>query len=449
MKQEKCPLEELSHLAEKLISFARRGGADEVEVTIGDGREFSVDVRLGKIENLVQAQTRAVSLRLIKDKRTAFASSSDLNFDTLKRLIKQAIERAKLANRDPHSGLPASFARRVDTHSLKLYDPEMAVIDPDRKIRLALETERIALQDKRITNSHGASLVTNEGLTVLANSKGFLASLEQTFCSLSVGLQAGETDNLVEDYWFSADRFFHRLEPPDEVAKKAVQRTIRQLRPRKIKTQTVPVIFEPSMTAWLLGFLSVCVSGVAVYQKATFLADRLGSRIGNENVTVIDDGLLPGRLGSRPFDTEGVACRRTVVVDKGILRHFLLNTYAARKLKLRSTGNADGTGVSPNNFYLLPGSASPDDIIASTKRGFLLIRTIGHGLNPVTGDISRGAFGLWVEDGHIAYPVSEVTISGNLEGILKNIEQVGNDLDFRTPVCGPTIKVAELTVAGL
>lgn len=188
---------------------------------------------------------------------------------------------------------------------------------------------------------------------------------------------------------------------------------------------------------------------MAVYQKATFLADRLGSRIGNENVTVIDDGLLPGRLGSRPFDTEGVACRRTVVVDKGILRHFLLNTYAARKLKLRSTGNADGTGVSPNNFYLLPGSASPDDIIASTKRGFLLIRTIGHGLNPVTGDISRGAFGLWVEDGHIAYPVSEVTISGNLEGILKNIEQVGNDLDFRTPVCGPTIKVAELTVAGL
>ncbi len=448
VKPKRRPLEELSSLAERIIAIALRNGADEVEVTIGDSREFSVDVRLGKIENLVEAGTRAIGLKVIKDKKTAFASSSDLALDTLRRLTKQAVERARLGSRDKCAGLPSSFAPRIEPSQLELFDPEMRTINPDDKIRLALETERLALEDKRITNSHGASLVTNEGLTVLANSRGFLGSYEQTFCSLSVGLQAGKTDDLVEDYWFSADRFFRKLEPPETIARKAVERTVRQLRPRKVKTQTVPVIFEPQMTAWLLGFLFACISGVAVYQKATFLAGRLGSRIGNEKVTVIDDGLLPGRLGSRPFDTEGVPSQRTIVVEKGILRSFLLNTYAARKLKLRSTGNADGTGVSPNNFYLVPGSSSPDEIIASTKRGLLLTRTIGHGLNPVTGDISRGAFGLWIEDGEIAYPVSEVTISGNLEDILKNIEQVGNDLDFRTPVCGPTIKVSGLTIAG-
>lgn len=448
MRREKRTGEELSHLAEKLVGLACRRGADEAEVIIGEGREFSVDVRLGKVENLVEAQTRAVSFRVITNQRTAFASSSDLTMDTLRHLIDQAIERARLASRDPWAGLPSSFSSKVDHSSLSLFDPGLASIPPDRKIQLAREVERIALEDKRISNSHGSSLVTNQGLTVLANSKGFLGSYEQTFCSLGIGLQAGGTDDLVEDSWFSADRFFDRLEPAEVIARKAVARTVRQLRPRKIKTQSVPVIFEPPMTAWLLGFLFACVSGTAVYQKTTFLADRLGSRIGNRKITVIDDGLLPGKLGSRPFDSEGVACRKTTVVEKGILRHFLLNTYAARKLKLCSTGNADGPGVGPNNFYLLPGSVAPEAIIASTKRGFLLTRTIGHGLNPVTGDISRGAFGLWVEDGEIAYPVSEVTVSGNLEEILNNIELVGNDLDFRTPVCGPTIRVGELTVAG-
>jgi PmbA protein len=202
------------------------------------------------------------------------------------------------------------------------------------------------------------------------------------------------------------------------------------------------------MTDWLVGFLFACVSAVAVYQKTTFLAERLGDRVGNENITVIDDGLLPGRLGSRPFDGEGVPCRRTTVVEKGILRRFLCNTYAGRKLNLASTGNADGAGVGPNNFFLLPGTSTPGEMIRSTEKGLLLVKTIGHGLNPVTGDVSRGAFGLWIEGGEIVYPVSEVTISGNLEEMLNQVEMVGNDLDFRAPVCGPTVKVGAMTVAG-
>jgi PmbA protein len=435
-------------LAERIVSLGKECGADEVEATVSDGREFSVDVRQGQIENLVEAGSRFLSFRVIKDQKTAHATSSDLQDETVQRLIRNAVIRAALGSRDEYAGLPLLSSDKVDIPSLRLFDPEVPKLEAAPKIRLALETERIALEDKRITNSHGASFITNEVTTVQAGSNGFLGSYDQTFCSLSVGLQAGETDDRVEDYWVSVERFFKNLEPPETVAKKAVERTVRQLHPRKIRTQTVPVIFEPGMTDWLVGFLFACVSAVAVYQKTTFLAGRLGERIGNENITIMDDGLMPGRLGSRPFDSEGVPCGKTTVFEQGVLRRFLCNTYAGRKLKLATTGNSDGTGIGPNNFYLLPGNASPQEIIASTERGLVLTRTIGHGLNPVTGDISRGAFGLWVEGGEIAYPVSEVTIAGNLEQILNRVEMVGNDLDFRSPVCGPTIKIGALTVAG-
>jgi PmbA protein len=435
-------------LAESIVGLGRKCGADEVEATVSDGREFSVDIRKGNIENLVEAGSRYLSFRVIKDKKTAHATSSDLKDETLHRLVKNAVRRAALGSRDDCAGLPSLSSVEIDIPSLRLFDPEVAELQTSRKIGLALETERIALGDKRITNSHGASFITNEVTTVLASSNGFSGSYDQTFCSLSVGLQAGETDERVEDYWVSVDRFFKNVEAPEIVARKAVRRTVRQLNPRKIRTQTVPVIFEPEMTDWLVGFLFACVSAAAVYQKATFLAGRLGERIGNENITLVDDGLMPGKLGSRPFDSEGVPCHRTTVFEQGLLRRYLSNTYAGRKLGLPTTGNADGTGVGPNNFYLLPGRATPQEIIASTEKGLLLTRTIGHGLNPVTGDLSRGAFGLWVEGGEIAYPVSEVTIAGNLEQILSRVELVGNDLDFRSAVCGPTIKVAALTVAG-
>ncbi|MGZ5453139.1 MAG: TldD/PmbA family protein, partial [Candidatus Aminicenantales bacterium] len=273
---------------------------------------------------------------------------------------------------------------------------------------------------------------------------------EQTYCGLGVGLQAGDTDHRVEDSWSSSKRHFKDLETPAEIARKAVERTARQLNPRKIRTQNVPVIFDQTQTAWLLGFLFGCIAGTAVYQKATFLEGKLGQRIGSDRITVIDDALMRGALGSHPFDSDGLPCRRTVVVEKGILRSYLCNYYSARKLGLESTGSADGGGVGPGNFYLQPGpgALSPQDIIAGTKKGLLLIRTLGHGLNSVTGDISRGAFGLWIEDGAIAYPVTEATISGNLGRILETIEAVGTDLEFLGPVVGPTVKVAEMTVGG-
>lgn len=438
----------LTELAERIISFGRKKGADEVEVTIIDSNEFSVDIRFGEIESLTEAGSRHIGARIIKDKKTAFFTSSDLSLETLKRLTQNAVYRASLANSDEFAGLPPFLDIQTDFSSLLLYDLNITNLTPEKKIALARETEKIALQDKRITNSHGASFESRETATILASSNGFLNKYEETFFTLSIGLQAGETDDKVEDYWFSSTRYIKDIELPEEIATKAVERTVRQLNPRKLKTQNAPVIFEPLMTSWLLGFLFTCVSGISIYQKFSFLADKLGEKIGNENINVIDDGLIPRKLGTRPFDSEGIPAQKTPVVKKGILKNYLCNTYAARKLKLASTGNADGNGVGPNNFYLEAGSMRPEDMIASMKKGLILTRTIGHGLNPVTGDISRGAFGLWVENGEIAYAVSEITISGNLGNILNEIELVGNDLDFRSSISGPSIKVKELTVAG-
>jgi PmbA protein len=438
----------LKELAASLVAFGKINGAEEIEVSIVDGYEFSVDVRLGKIENLVEAGSRFLGLRILKDKKTAFATSSDLSRETLQSLVKNAIKRTSFASQDEFSGLPAPSRRKINISSLRLFDPEISNLGSEKKISLAMETEKIALEDKRITNSHGASFQTNEIKSVLANSNGFLEEYDQTYFGLSVGLQAGDTDSRVEGSWFSSKRHFNELERPEEVAKKAVERTVRQLKPRKIRTQNVPVIFEPLMTSWILGFLFACVSGVSIYQKISFLVDKLEERIGNSSITVIDNGLMSRMLGTKPFDAEGVPCQKTRVIRRGILKNYLCNTYAARKLKLKSTGNSSGTGVSPNNFYLEPGSNSPEDIISSLDKGLILTRTLGHGLNPVTGDISRGAFGLWVENGEIAYPVSEITISGNLGEILNSIELIGNDLDFLSPISGPTIKVGELTVAG-
>jgi len=436
-------------MAEDIVSVCRKCGADEVEVSLVSISEFSVDVRWQQIENLVEANTRYLSLKVIKEKRTAYATSSDLTRETLHRLIKNTINRASYAQPDEFSGLPSPAPElEIEIPALRLFDPDVPELEPERKIALAKETERIALSEKGITNTHGASFETKEAQLTLANSMGFLNEYEETLCSLSLGLQAGETDARAEGYWFSTQRLFKDIESPEEVAKKAVARTLRLLNPRKIKTQSVPVLFEPMMSSWLLGFLCACVSGVSIYQEASFLVNKLGERIASDKINVFDDGLLPAKLGTRPYDSEGVPSQTTPVIEKGELRNFLCNTYAARKLKLKSTANADGAGVGPTNFYLQAGRDQSSGMISTMDKGLILMRTIGHGLNPLTGDISRGAFGLWVEGGEICYPVSEITISGNLGEFLMKVEAVGDDLDFRTSVCGPSLLIGDVLVSG-
>jgi PmbA protein len=293
--------------------------------------------------------------------------------------------------------------------------------------------------------SLGSRFITNVGTRTLVNSKGFAGSYDGTVVYSVVILQAGEGDNLFQDYWFEGGTQLARLPEPEKVAKIAAERVTRLIGARKVETQTVPVVVEPRVTAdLLLGMLAGCVNGQSIARRQSFLADKLGEKIGSDLVTVVDDGLLPGGISTQPFDSEGVPCRKTTLFDKGVLKTYLLDTYYGRKLKLASTGNADGT----TNFYLAGGKSSPEQIIKSVEKGLLLTGTIGLGTDVTTGDISMGAFGLWIEKGEVAFPVAEITISANLADILKGIEMVGNDLRFLDGTNGPTVKVAEMTIGG-
>lgn len=431
-------------LAEDLVAFGRKNGAGQVEVSVREGSEFTVEVREGEIEKLTEAGSKNLSLRVFVDGKVARASSSDLSQETLRRLMANAIQRAALSSADPLAGLPEKQPVTADAVALKIFDPAVVELPPEKKIEAAKKTEAICLADKRVRKSFGSSFGTTAASFSLANSSGFSGTYRRTICSCGVYLQAGEGTNLYDEGWSDDSPSFANLERPEEIAATAVHRVTRLIGGRKVPTQNVPVVFEPPMTGSLLGFFNTCVSGNNVYLRQSFLAGKLGERVGNGRVTIIDDGTMPGGIGTKPFDGEGVPTRKTVVVEKGVLKSYLMDTYASKKLGLQSTGNYSGA----NNLYLAAGTSTPEEIIRSIDKGLLLTGTIGFGLVPTTGDISRGAFGLWIEKGEIAYPVAEITISGNLGQLLNGVEMVGNDLRFKDAITGPTIKVAEMTVGG-
>lgn len=443
--------EELGTLAERLLAHARHCGADQSEVWIQQASQLSTTVRLGLVEELRQATSRILSLRVFLGQRVARASTSDLSRETLERLVRRAIERARLANEDPFAGLPEYFPSFPSPEILALYDPEFERLSPEEAIAWARETERIGLSlEPRVRNSAGTSFRAVRSAVWGANSRGFRGYFRQTAASLLVNLlgESGSDAAQVSDYWYSVARQLARVEPCEEVARRAVARVRRQFGARKIPTRQVPVVFEPLTAAELLSDLFGAVCGESVYLKRSFLGESRGQKVASEHVTLVDDGLLPGGLGTRPFDGEGVTSQRTLVIEKGVLKNFLCSAYAARKLGLAATGNGTCEGEAPTNFYLLPGSSSSEEILCSADQCLYVTRLLGQGVNLVTGDYSRGAFGLWVEKGEIVYPVHEITISGNLRQMLAGIEQVGNDLDLRGQFGAPTVGITAMTVAG-
>src|SRR3989454_2009181 len=278
-----------------------------------------------------------------------------------------------------------------------------------------------------------------------------LDELVETTCAVApIAVQDGL---MQRDYWYTVGRKLNRLDSPEAVGQEAGRRTVRRLGARKITTCRVPVVFEPEIAGSFLGNLCSAVNGYAIYKGASYLVGRLGERIAPDMVTVYDDGLMPGGLGSKPFDGEGLPTRKTAIVEQGILKNYLLDTYAARKLGLASTGNAarsvgEASSVGATNLYLAPGMATPEAIVRSVTRGLYVTELIGFGINMVTGDYSRGAVGFWIENGELAYPVEEITIAGNLRDMWMGVEAIGNDLVFRGRIASPTVKIAEMTVAG-
>jgi PmbA protein len=264
---------------------------------------------------------------------------------------------------------------------------------------------------------------------------------------------ASDEGGMQTDYWLSTARTLAGLEDPAAVGRRAAERALRRLGSRRVKTAQVPVVFEPMTARSLLAHLAACVCGGALYRRTSFLADRLGERIASDLVTVVDDGRRPGGLASRPFDGEGLPTRRTAVLERGVLRSWLLDSYSARKLGLAPTGSAargpgSAPGASPSNFWVEPGASSLEEMVASTERGLLVTWLFGHGFNPVTGDFSRGAAGLWIEDGRLAFPVHEVTIAGHFGEMLASIDAVGRELPWLGALAAPALRVARMTVAG-
>jgi PmbA protein len=437
-----------------LLEQARRRGATEADIMAVESLSASALIRMKEVDRVTHAAGKRLGLRIFFGKRSAVTSTSDLSPDSLSRLLDETSALARVTSPDEASGLPEGGLLPGPPPDLGLADPRVHSFTIAEAIDRAMRGEAAAFAtDDRIANSKGADFHFRRSRIYYASSIGFLGSYDTSTFSLSVTPVAAVNGTMQRDYWYTTRRHLSALDEPEAVGRKAAERAVRRLGARKVSTQTVPVIFDPETASTLLGHLCSAVSGTALYKGASFLQGQLGEAIASPAVTVYDDGKIPGGLGSRPFDGEGLPTRKTAVVDRGMLQSYLLDTYSGRKLGLATTGNAvrgigDSPAVGPTNFYLEEGPHAPEEIIRSVDRGLLVTELIGFGVNLVTGDYSRGAAGFWIENGEIAYPVEEITIAGNLKEMLRDIEMVGSDLDFRTSVAAPTIKIARMTVAG-
>jgi PmbA protein len=441
-------------LALDLLAKAKHSGATEADIIIADGEAFSVQVRLGIVDRLTKAREKHLGLRVFVGKRSASTSTSDFSADSLDQLIAETCTLAKAVVEDQVSGLPAADQMAREEPDLDLYDS--VKLNTEQQIDLAKRVEAVAMStDERVTNSEGGDFDSSSGRVVLGNSHGFLGEYQSSSFSLSVSPVATdpETGTMQRDSWYSVQRKFAKLDTPEVVGLEAARRTIRKLGARKVATQRVPVVFDSETAGSLMGNLCSAVSGYSLYKGASFLAGQLDKPLASEYVTVYDDGQVIGGLGSRPFDGEGLPTRKTTVVDRGVLKSYLLDTYSGRKLGLPSTGNAsrsvgENPSVGPTNFYLAPGTKTAQDMIKTVKQGLYVTDLIGFGINMVTGDYSRGASGFWIEGGELAYPVEEITIAGNLKEMFAGIEMIGSDLVFRGRIASPTLKIGEMMVAG-
>jgi len=444
----------LRDVASLAIRLAAERGATDAECTIAEGDEFSATVRLGEVETLKEAGSRAAGLRVLLGQRQGSSYTSDLTDEGISQMVDAAIAIAHVTEEDPFAGLPDREELGQLTTDLKLAEADVVTVEAAARIDAAKRAEATALAaDPRITNSEGAGCETYSGCRVFANSRGFLGSYSSTTASLSATPVARQGEEMERDYWHSISRSWAGLESPEEVGRKAAHRALRRLGARKIETCKATVVFEPRVAKSLLGHIFEAVSGESIYRKSSFLLDKLNEQIAAETVTVIDDATIPGYFGTSPFDDEGVPSRRTVVIEKGVLKSYLFNTYAARKLDVKTTGNGargltGAAGIGHGTLYLEAGRQTPDEIFAAIGTGLYITELIGFGVNTVTGDYSRGAAGLWIEDGKLSYPVAEITVAGHLADMLKNIIHIGDDLEFRGSTCAPTIAISNITISG-
>ncbi|HEV2134526.1 MAG TPA: metallopeptidase TldD-related protein [Terracidiphilus sp.] len=451
---------DLESLTADVVSLAMKAGASDAEAVAREGDEFSVTVRMGEVETLKESGSRALGLRVFLGKHSASASTSDLTTEGIRQLVDGAMALAKVTEEDPFTGLPETSEFGALGGDLHLYFDDVYSLAGPERIEWARRTEAAALAaDPRITNSDGGSFEAASGRRAMANSRGFVGGYRTSYAGVSAAPLAQDADGKMQrDGWWSSARRLGDVESPESVGQEAARRTLRRLGARRVPTQRVPIVFAPEVARSLLGAIFDAASGDAIWRSASFLAGKLGQQIAAPNITIVDDNtmLLPtgaGGFGTSPFDGEGLPSQRTIVIENGVLCTYLLNTYTARKLGMKSTHNASrglaGTpGIGAGNLYLQPGTLSPEQIIAEIPAGLYVTALMGFGVNTVTGDYSRGATGLWIENGELTHAVEEVTVAGNLAEMLRNITAIGNDLVFRSAIASPTLRIDGMTVAG-
>lgn len=441
-------------LAASLVQKAISRGADEADVFIEQRRSLSVEVRFGRMERLEEAGADRLGLRIFRRGAVVLSYSSDLSSAALNRLVDEALALVAVIDPHPANRLPPASLMGVYDGPLHIFDEGLANLSLEAKVARVCEAEELGMQqDPRITNVHDAWWRDAMQRTTLANSHGFCHHYDTTHAAYNLTLVAEDSGVKQQDAWTTQAHGLSGLDSPQRVGQEAARRTLRKLGGRPVRTQTVPVVFDPMMAADFVRQIFGTLTGYSVYRRNSFLADLLGKEVGSPWITLIDDATLPSGHGSRPFDAEGVQARRHSVIEAGRLERFLTDGYSSYRLHTGCTGNAvraynSSPTVGTSNFFLQPGTAAPESLVTSVKRGLYLTKQYWVGINPASGDYSRGAEGIWIENGELTHPVQEVTIASNMLDMMRNIEVVANDLTFHSPVGAPTFLVSRMMVSG-
>jgi len=440
----------LTEIASQLLDRAKAHGANAADAVIAQSSSEDVSVRMGALEDIERSESTDLGLRVFIGKSQANISTTDFSSSSLDQLADRCVQMAKAAPEDPYCGLAEADLLARDWDDFDLYDattPEATQLK-----EMALDMETSALDVKGIANSLGSSASYGSSGMVLATSEGFLGAFQSSSFSLSCSVLAGEGTEMERDYDYSHCVHFEDLAEPKDVGRRAAERTLKRLNPQKISSQAVPVIYDPRVSGGLVRHFANAISGAAIARQTSFLKDELNTQVFSSGINIIDDPHRMRGLRTRPFDGEGVQTRKMHLVENGALKTWLLDTSTAKQLNLKTLGHASrGIGGPPSpgasNLYLEAGTKSPQELISDISQGLYITSLIGMGVNGVTGDYSRGASGFWIENGEIAYPVSEITIAGNLKDMYRSVE-AANDLEFRYGTDAPSLRVEGLMVAG-
>ena len=432
----------LEDLVQSCLAEAKQQGATSAEASVNVEHGLSVTARLGEAETLEHNNDRGLGITIYMGQKKGSASTTNFEPSAVKDAVTAACKIANFTEEDECAGLADADRMANNIQDLDLDHPWG--ISPEEALEVAIECENSAREDDKISNSEGASLSTTRGTTIYANSHDFVGSYTSTRHNLSCVVVAEQDGNMQRDYWFTTTRDPQNLESAASVGKKAAQRTIDRLGARKISTQTTPVIFEANMARSLWSHFIGAVSGGSLYRNASFLIDHIDKKVFSDNVTITEDPFIKGGFGSSAFDMEGVETKARTLVEDGVLKGYVLSSYSARKLGMQTTGNAGGV----HNLEVQKGDKNPDQLLKQMQKGLLITELIGHGVNTVTGDYSRGAVGYWIENGEIQYPVDEITIAGNLKDMYQKIVEIGNDVDRRSNIMTPSILMDGMMVAG-